>query len=199
MRPYPPNVICETSEGLRCVPIADLMLQRREIWLTGEICSEQADAVIGQILHLAAQSPDTEITIYIDSVGGCVDAGLAIYDIMQAVPCPIRTVCVGMAASMAAVLFAAGDTREILEHSEVMIHDPLTSGGISGSALAVQNQSQRLMQMRMALCSILAAHTGKTRKQIYRATAKDTYFSAHQAVQFGLADTVIHKLERSSL
>ena len=137
---YIPAIIRETSEGTARIPIADMMFQRREVWLTGEITSEVADAVISQILHLDAEDPDAEITMYIDSPGGSVTAGLSIYDVMQAVSADIHTVCVGTAASMAAVLFAAGDRREILRHGEVMIHDPLVSGGISGSALAVQTK-----------------------------------------------------------
>ena len=135
---YIPAIIRETSEGTARIPIADMMFQRREVWLTGEITSEVADAVISQILHLDAEDPDTEITMYIDSPGGSVTAGLSIYDVMQAVSADIHTVCIGTAASMAAVLFAAGDRREILRHGEVMIHDPLVSGGISGSALTIQ-------------------------------------------------------------
>ncbi len=196
MNIYTPIVIRETSEGLARIPIADLMLQRREVWLTGEITGELADSVICQLLHLSGEDPEAEITLYIDSPGGAVNPGLAVYDVMQAVPCRIRTVCVGTAASMAAVLFAAGGTREILRHGEVMIHDPLVNGGISGSALAVQNKSDRLMQMRKTLCGILAAHTGKSIKQIYKATAKDTWFSAEKAVSFGLADRIIYKIER---
>lgn len=193
---YTPNVIRETSEGLSCLPIADLMLQRREIWLTGEIDSKLADSIICQLLQLSVEAPDEEIVMYLDSPGGVISSGLAIYDVMQAVPCKIRTVCVGMAASMAAVIFAAGDTREILHHGEVMIHDPLVHEGISGSALAVQDKSDRLMQKRKTICGILAQHTGKTLKQIYRVTAKDTYFNAQEAVDFGLADAVVDKIER---
>lgn len=195
---YIPAIIRETSEGTARIPIADMMFQRREVWLTGEITSEVADAVISQILHLDAEDPDAEITLYIDSPGGSVTAGLSIYDVMQAVSADIHTVCVGTAASMAAVLFAAGDRREILRHGEVMVHDPLVSGGISGSALAVQDKSDRLMAKRKVLCGILAQHTGKTLKQIYKVTAKDTYFGAEEAVAFGLADAVIEKLERRS-
>ena len=193
---YIPAIIRETSEGTARIPIADMMFQRREIWLTGEITSEVADAVISQILHLDAEAPDAEITLYIDSPGGSVTAGLSIYDVMQAVSADIHTVCVGTAASMAAVLFAAGDRREILRHGEVMIHDPLVSGGISGSALAVQDKSDRLMAKRKVLSGILAQHTGKNIKQIYKVTAKDTYFGAEEAVAFGLADAVIEKMER---
>ena len=195
---YIPAIIRETSEGTARIPIADTMFQRREIWLTGEITSEVADAVIAQILHLDAEDPDAEITLYIDSPGGSVTAGLAIYGVMQGVTANIRTVCVGTAASMAAVLFAAGDRREILKHGEVMIHDPLVSGGISGSALAIQDKSDRLMAKRKVLSGILAEHTGKSVKQIYKVTAKDTYFGAEEAVQYGLADAVIEKLERRS-
>lgn len=194
---YIPTIIRETSEGTVRVPIADMMFQRREVWLTGEINSEVADAVIAQILHLDAEDPDAEITLYIDSPGGSVTAGLSIYDVMQAVTANIHTVCVGTAASMAAVLFAAGHRREILRHGEVMIHDPLVSGGITGSALAIQDKSDRLMAKRKVLCGILAQHTGKTIKQIYRVTAKDSWYGAEEAVAFGLADTVISKLERS--
>lgn len=193
---YIPTIIRETSEGTARIPIADMMFQRREVWLTGEITSEVADAVISQILHLDAEDPDAEITMYIDSPGGSVTAGLSIYDVMQAVSADIHTVCVGTAASMAAVLFAAGDRREILRHGEVMIHDPLVSGGISGSALAVQDKSDRLMAKRKVLSGILAQHTGKNIKQIYKVTAKDTYFGAEEAVAFGLADAVIEKMER---
>ena len=194
-----PRVIRETSQGIEFIPITDLMLQRREVWLNGEIDSSMADAVISQILYLDAEQPGKEITLYIDSGGGSVSAGLAIYDVMQAVQSSIRTVCIGMAASMAAVIFSAGNRREILKHGEVMIHDPLVSGGISGSALTVQDKSQRLMQLRKILCGILAQHTGKTLMQIYTMTAKDTYFAAEDAVKYGLADTVVEKLERSSV
>ena len=193
---YIPTIIRETSEGTARIPIADIMFQRREIWLTGEITSEVADAVIAQILHLDAEDPDAEITLYIDSPGGSVTAGLSIYDVMQAVSADIHTVCVGTAASMAAVLFAAGDRREILRHGEVMIHDPLVSGGISGSALTVQDKSDRLMAKRKVLSGILAEHTGKNIQQIYKVTAKDTYFGAEEAVAFGLADSIVEKMER---
>ena len=196
MNYYIPAIIRETSEGTARIPIADMMFQRREIWISGEINSELADAVISQILHLDAEDPASEITLYINSPGGSVAAGLSIYDVMQAVTASIRTVCVGTAASMAAVLFAAGNRREIMKHGEVMIHDPLVSGGISGSALAVQDKSDRLMAKRKVLCGILAEHTGKSLKQIYKVTGKDTYFGADEAVQYGLADAVIEKMER---
>ena len=187
-----PRLIRETSKGIQFIPIREMMLSRREIWLTGEIDSGMADEVISQILQLDAEMPRTDITLYINSPGGSVNAGLAIYDVMQAVQSNIRTICVGTAASM-----AAGSTREIMRHGEVMVHDPLVNGGITGSALAVQDKSDRLMQMRKTICGILATHTGKSLKQIYKVTAKDTYFGAEAAVQFGLADKIIDRIERS--
>lgn len=189
-----PRVIQETSQGTKSVNLEDLMLQRREIWLAGDITDEAADSINSQLLYLAAASPEKEITMYINSPGGRVQAGLSIYDVMWAIPCDIRTVCVGTAASMAAVLFAAGDRREILRHGAIMVHDPLSARGIAGSALDVQEQSARLMRVRKTLCGILAIHTGKTLRQIYRVTRKDTWFEAEKAVDFGLADAIIDKL-----
>lgn len=189
-----PRVLRETSQGTESISPEDLMFQRREIWLSGQIDSDTADSINSQLLYLTADSPDKDITIYINSPGGQVNPGLAIYDVMQAIPCKIRTVCIGTAASMAAVLFAAGDRREILPHGEILIHDPLVPRGVSGSALEVQEKSSRLMDTRKILCGILARHTGKTLNQIYRVSRKDTWFEAEKAVAFGLADAVITSL-----
>ena len=189
-----PRVIRETSQGVECVHLADLMFQNRAFWLSGNIDGNSADTINSQLLHLAAEAPDKDITIYINSPGGEVSSGLAIYDVMQAVPCKIRTVCVGTAASMAAVLFAAGDRREILKHGKILIHDPLVPRGVAGSALEIQEKSSQLMSTRKILCGILAKHTGKSLNQIYRVSRKDTWFEAEKAVDFGLADAIIDKL-----
>ena len=189
-----PRVIRETSQGVECVHLADLMFQNRAFWLSGNIDGNSADTINSQLLHLAAEAPDKDITIYINSPGGEVSSGLAIYDVMQAVPCKIRTVCVGTAASMAAVLFAAGDRREILKHGKILIHDPLVPRGVAGSALEIQEKSSQLMSTRKILCGILAKHTGKSLNQIYRVSRKDTWFEAEKAVAFGLADAVIDHL-----
>ena len=189
-----PRVIRETSQGVECVHLEDLMFQNRAFWLSGNIDSNTADTINSQLLHLAAEAPDKDVTIYINSPGGEVSSGLAIYDVMRAVPCKIRTVCVGTAASMAAVLFAAGDRREILQHSKIMIHDPLVSPGMAGSALEIQEKSSQLMRTRKILCGILVRHTGKSLNQIYRVSRKDTWFEAEKAVAFGLADAVIDTL-----
>ena len=189
-----PMIVKETSSGLFLCSIRDEMLKNREIECVGEINAESVYALNRQLRYLQRQDPEAEITMYINSPGGEVTSGLALYDVMRAVSCPIRTVCLGTAASMAAVLFAAGDRRDILPHGQVMIHDPLLSGGVGGSALHVQEISRNLLKSREAVCAILAEHTGKTLREIYKKTAKDTYFGAEEAVAFGLADRVIDRI-----
>lgn len=189
-----PGIIKETSEGLSCCAIQDELFRHREVQCVGEINQESVYSLILQLRYLQKQDPEQEITMYINSPGGEVSSGLGLYDVMAAVSCPIRTVCIGTAASMAAVLFAAGDKREILPHARVMIHDPLISGGIGGSAIAVYSRSQDLMKTREVTGKILAKHTGKTLEEIYEKTATDTYFDADGAVAFGLADRIIDKI-----
>lgn len=187
-----PYIIKETSNGLFVCQIQDDMLQRREIECVGEINANSVNAIIRQVRYLAAQDPEAEITIYINSPGGEVYSGLALYDVMKAVPCPIRTVCVGTAASMGAVLFASGDRREILPHAQVMIHDPLIQS-TGGSALSLKSTSDGLMEVRESTAKILAEQTGKTLEEIFEKTKQDTWFHAQEAVDFGLADSIICK------
>ncbi len=192
--PETPRIIRETSSGYSAFEVVDEMLRHRELECVGEINDQSVYSLCRQLRHLQRENPQGEITIYINSPGGEVSSGLALYDVMQGVSCPIRTVCLGKAASMGAILFAAGDKREILPHGEVMIHDPLLRGGPGGSALAVQEVSRGLLKTRRILCDILAQHTGKSRQEIYRKTAKDTWFDAEEAVAFGLADRIIDTL-----
>lgn len=135
---YQPQIIRETAEGLNRLDIRDEMLDQRELELMTSVDAESCAVVIRGLLHLQRQDPTMPITLYINSPGGEVQSGLALYDVMQAVSCPIRTVCLGMAASMGALLFIAGDEREILPHSRIMIHDPLIGAGAGGSALSVK-------------------------------------------------------------
>lgn len=190
----PPMIVRETSGGPYVCQIQDEMLKHREIECVGEINAESVYSLVRQLRYLYREDPSGEITLYINSPGGEVDSGLALYDVMKAISCPVRTVCLGTAASMGAVLFAAGDKRDILPHGKVMIHDPLISGGVGGSALHLQDISKGLMKTRETVCRILAQQTGKTLQEIYRKTAKDTYFSAEEAVAFGLADRIIEKI-----
>lgn len=186
-----PNIIRETCEGTACVPIQDALFRRREIYCTGEIDSESANGIIVQLHFLALEDPEKEITLYINSPGGEVSSGLAVYDAMQAVSCPVKTVCIGMAASMAALLFAAGARREMLPHGRVLIHDPLIPGNLAGSALKIDSVAKDLMQTRETVGRILAEHTGHSLDEVLEKTATDCYFSAPEAVAWGLADCII--------
>lgn len=191
---YIPNIIRETSEGLNQIPIQDILFQRREVECIGEITEDSVAALILQLRYLHREAPEQEITMYINSPGGEVSSGLALYDVMKAIQCPIRTVCVGTAASMAAILFLSGDKRDMLAHSKVMIHDPLIPGGIGGSALKVDAVARNLMQTRQTIANIISRHTGKSLEDVLAKTASDSYFDAEQAVEWGLADRIIHEL-----
>lgn len=189
-----PMIVRETSCGYFRYSIAEDMLAQRELECVGDITPESAYALTRQLRWLEREDSGAEITLLINSPGGDVNSGLALYDVMKSLSCPIRTVCLGTAASMAAILFAAGNRREILPHGRVMIHDPLIPDSSGGSALQMQAVSDRLLQSRKVLCTILAECTGKSLQQIYRKTCKDTYFDAEGAVAFGLADCIVHKI-----
>ena len=191
---YIPNVIKETSEGLNQIPITDILFQHREVECIGSITDETVAALILQLRYLQHDDPDKEITMYINSPGGEVTSGLALYDAMKAIKCPVRTVCCGIAASMGAVLFLSGDKRDMLPHSKVMIHDPLISGGVGGSALKLDAVAKNIMQTRQTIAEIIAKHTGKSLDEVLAATASDSYFDAEEAVTWGLADRIIHEL-----
>ena len=187
-----PRIIKESSEGTTYCPIQDeLFNTSRSIEVVGEITRDSVYSMILQLRYLQQADAEKEITMYINSPGGSVSDGLALYDVMAGISCPIRTVCVGMAASMGALLFAAGNKRDMLPHAAVMIHDPLTTG-ISGSALSVEQASRRLMETREVTASILADHTGHTIEEVYEKTRQDSYFNAQEAVDWNLADRIIH-------
>lgn len=187
-----PKVIEETSGGYFSLSIIDQMFQRREIQCVGVVDEKMANSLCLQLRSLAVREPGEEITIVINSPGGSVSDGLAIIDVMQAIGCPIRTVCQGLAASMGALIFASGTKgrRQVLPHSRVMIHDPLLQR-IGGSALSVKAMSDDLMRTREISAQILSEATGKTVEEVYAATAQDTFFEAQAAVEWGLADEVI--------
>lgn len=190
-----PMIIKETCSGYIVHTIQDEMLMHREVECAGAINEDSVNSLILQLRYLERLDPDGEITIYINSPGGEVSSGLALYDVMKAIRCPIRTVCVGLAASMGAILFAAGDQREMLAHSRVMIHDPLIAGnGIKGSATYLDAQVKDLMNTRAIIAGILAEHTHRTVEEVLEKTAKDTYFYAEEAVAFGLADKIVTRL-----
>ena len=189
-----PSTLRETSSGLAAFHIEDEMLSRREILCVCEINSQTVNSLIIQLLHLENENPNAEITMYINSPGGEVDSGLALYDVMQGISCPIKTVCCGLAASMGSILFMCGNNRLMLPHSKVMIHDPRTSGNVGGTALDIMERSRDIMNTRKALAEIIAKHTGRTIEEVYEKTQKDSFFSATEAIEFGLADAVIDRI-----
>ena len=178
---YSPLVMQETSDGLRLYDIRDEMLAAREIEITGAIDAGSVSTAIRCLLHLQKEDQQLPITLYINSPGGEVQSGLALYDVMQA-------------ASMAALLFIAGDQREMLPHSRVMIHDPLIGGGIGGSALSVKARADDLMRIRDITAQVISQHTGMNLEEVFDLTAKDTYFEAEEAIANGMADRIITSL-----
>lgn len=186
-----PCVLKETSGGYSSVRVVDEMFAVREIECVGDIDREMANSMCLQLRYLERLDSEGQITIVINSPGGSVADGLAIYDVMQAIACPIRTVCLGMAASMGALLFVSGDQRDMLPHSQVMVHDPLVTGLARTSALALKAQSDSLLRIREISAEILARHTGHTLEEVFEKTSQDSYFEAEEAVAWGLADRVI--------
>ena len=190
---YEPAIIKETSEGMSRYSVLDAMFQRREIQCVGSVDAEMVNSLIAQIRYLAAEAPNEEITMYINSPGGSVPDGMALLDVMAAVPCPIRTVCVGTAASMASLLFVCGDTRDMLEHSRLMIHDPLMQS-VSGSALKIETLTKNLLKSREAIGKIYAKVSGKPLEEIYAMTCEDTWLDAQTALDIGFADRIIDRI-----
>lgn len=189
---WSPCVEVESHNGVREVSIYTKHLANRRIFLSGEIRQEMANDIAAQLLYLEAES-DEPIFLYINSNGGEINAGLYLYDVLQAMKAPVYTYCTGIAASMAAVLLAGGQPgrRLILPHSKTMIHEPLLTGGVGGSATSIRNISDSILETKRIVNSILAKHTGKSLKEIDKATAFDNYMNAEKSVAFGLCDRVV--------
>jgi ATP-dependent Clp protease, protease subunit len=175
--------------------IEEQMLKRREIFLWGEISDESAESAVQKILFFDGHSSD-EITIFINSPGGIITSGLALYDAMQYAKSPIKTVCMGLAASFGAVILCAGDKgkRFAWENARVMIHQPLIAGSFYGPASDIQIQSEEMIKVRERLNSILSLHSGKPVKQIEEDTDRDFFMSAQEALEYGLVDSIVKKL-----
>lgn len=184
-----PNILKENHAGASVRTCQDELFEQRTIHLTGDIDMALAGNIIDQLYYLERQDADAPVIMRISSPGGEVTAGLAIYDAMRDVSCPVQTVCEGMAASMAAVLFTAGNWRVMMPHAELMIHDPLIQN-TGGSAMAIQRSAERIMYLRRQTSQIMADHTGKTLEEIYQLTQSDYYMSADEAIKLGFADVV---------
>ncbi|MBE6636254.1 MAG: ATP-dependent Clp endopeptidase proteolytic subunit ClpP [Ruminococcaceae bacterium] len=191
--PLVPTVIEQTGRGERAYDIYSRLLNDRIVFLADEINDVTAQLVVAQLLFLEAQDPDKDICLYINSPGGSVSAGLAIYDTMNFIKCDVSTICVGMAASMGAFLLSAGakGKRLALPNSEIMIHQPL--GGARGQASDIKIHAEHILKMRDTLNRILAENTGKPLETIERDTDRDNFLSAQEALEYGLIDRVITK------
>ena len=186
-----PMVIQETNRGERSFDIYSRLLNDRIIFLADEVNDATASLVVAQMLYLEAQDPDKDIAFYINSPGGSVSAGLAIYDTMNFIKCDVSTICIGMAASMGAFLLAAGTKgkRLALPNSEIMIHQPL--GGTQGQASDIKIHADHILRTREKLNRILSERTGKSIEEIARDTERDNFLSAEAAAEYGLIDRVI--------
>ena len=186
-----PMVVEQSSRGERSFDIFSRLLRERVIFLTGEVEDNMANLIVAQMLFLEAENPDKDIHLYINSPGGSVTAGMAIYDTMQFIKPDISTICIGQAASMGAVLLAGGTKgkRYVLPHSRVMIHQPL--GGFQGQATDIDIHAREILKIRDELNRVLAHHTGQTMETIAKDTDRDNFMDAETAVSYGLVDEIL--------
>ena len=190
---YVPMVVEQTNRGERSYDIYSRLLEDRIVFLCDEVNDTTASLVVAQLLFLEAQDPDKDINLYINSPGGSVSAGMAIYDTMNYIKCDVSTICIGMAASMGAFLLSSGakGKRFALPNSEIMIHQPL--GGARGQATDIKIQADLILRTRDNLNKILAENTGKPIDVIARDTERDNYMTAQEALEYGLVDKIFSK------
>jgi len=190
-----PYVVEQTSRGERSYDIYSRLLNDRIIMLCDQVNDTTASLVVAQLLYLESQDTEKDISLYINSPGGSITAGMAIYDTMQYIKCDVSTICIGMAASMGAFLLTAGAAgkRFALPNSEIMIHQPLISGGLSGQCTDIKIHSDHLVRTRQKMNEMLAKHTGQALETIERDTERDNYMTAEEAQAYGLIDKVIDK------
>lgn len=186
-----PMVVDQTNSGERSYDIYSRLLEDRIIFVSGEINTETANSVIAQLLFLEAKNSEKDISLYINSPGGEVDAGLAIYDTMNFIKSKVSVICVGLAASMAAVLLSSGEKgkRYALPHSRIMIHQPL--GGAQGQASDIKIQAEQILKIRDTINGILAKNTGKSIQEIENDTNRDYYLTSEEALKYGLIDEIL--------
>ncbi len=188
------HIIHTSARGYDLIPIEDEFLNEREIFLTSGVDEISCNNIIKELMYLDRKDTGKEITIYINSPGGSVQDGLAVYDAIRLLESPIRTVCLGTCASMGAILFLAGEKREMMQHGKIMIHDPAFGRGHDMGGKKpheIQMELDDLKRCRDSLVEIIAERTGKTVKAICKVTEKDSYYSAEEAVKFGLATGII--------
>jgi ATP-dependent Clp protease protease subunit len=186
-----PMVIEQSGRGERSFDIYSRLLRDRVVFLVGPVTDQSANLVVAQLLFLESENPDKDISLYIDSPGGSVYAGLSIYDTMQFIKPDVSTICLGMAASMGAFLLAAGAKGFALPNSRIMIHQP--SGGTNGTAADIEIQAKEILELRSRLNTILSEHTGQSIEKIAVDTERDNFMSSAQAVEYGIIDGVFRK------
>lgn len=188
-----PYVVRQTGRGERSQDIYSMLLEDRIIMLSEDVNDTSASLVVSQLLYLESQDPEKDIYLYINSPGGSVTAGMAIYDTMQYIKCDVSTICMGLAASMGAFLLSSGakGKRLALPNSEIMIHQPLISGGLSGQCTDIKIRADHMVRTRENLNRILSQNTGKPIETIRIDTERDNFMSAAEAVEYGLVDKVI--------
>jgi len=193
-----PTVIETTGRGERAYDIYSRLLKERIIMINGPVEETMSNLVVAQLLFLASESTEREIHLYISSPGGSVNAGLAIYDTMRHLPCPIVTTCVGYAASFGTILLMAGDRgqRRALPHARIHMHQPLIQGGIGGQATDIDIQAREILHTRDVLNEIIQHHTGQTLERIKRDTERDYFMSAKEAIEYGIIDEVLMLAEK---
>ena len=194
-----PIVVEQTNRGERSYDIYSRLLEDRIIFLADQVTDATASLVVAQLLYLEAKDPDKDIQLYIDSPGGSITAGMAIYDTMQYIKCDVSTICIGMAASMGAFLLAAGEKgkRFALPNSEVMIHQPLIAGGgLSGQTTDIKIYTDHLVNTKKKMNEILAERTGQTYEKLCEDTERDNFMTAQEAKEYGLIDEVIVKASK---
>ena len=194
-----PMVVEQTNRGERSYDIYSRLLEDRIIFLADQVTDATASLVVAQLLYLEAKDPDEDIQLYIDSPGGSITAGMAIYDTMQYIKCDVSTICIGMAASMGAFLLAAGEKgkRFALPNSEVMIHQPLIAGGgLSGQTTDIKIYTDHLVNTKKKMNEILAERTGQTYEKLCEDTERDNFMTAQEAKEYGLIDEVIVKASK---
>ncbi|MBR5439838.1 MAG: ATP-dependent Clp endopeptidase proteolytic subunit ClpP [Clostridia bacterium] len=185
-----PMVVEQTNKGERSYDIYSRLLEDRIIMLSGEIDDAVANTVVAELLYLEGKDPDKDICLYINSPGGSVSAGLAIYDTMNYIKCDVSTICIGLAASMGAFLLSSGKKgkRFSLPNSEIMIHQPL--GGVQGQASDIKIQAEQILKIKNKLNKILAENTGKSIEEVEKDTDRDNYLSAEDALEYGIIDKI---------
>ncbi len=186
------NIIMESVKGISLVPIEDELLKKRRIFLTDEVTAETTNEILKQLMYLENSECGDDITLYINSPGGDVVSGLALFDYISIMKKAVNTVCTGTAASMGAILFLAGKRRSMLPHTRLMIHDPSFGGGnfAGKKSHEIQRNLDKLNESRETLARIISGKTGRTLDEIYEVTADDTYYNVDEAIEFGLATDV---------